>query len=397
MEALRLGVIGTGSVVREIYEHLYFRSRYSDRLRVQAICDLDAGALASFGNEWSIPDRRRYESFHTMLEEEELDAVAVNTPDHLHTEPTLAALERGVDVILPKPTAEQVEDVHTIVTTLERTGRIVGVDFHKREDPVVQQATARIAGGAYGSLQSATFHMVDRLLVADPNHTPRFFTSPDFAARNSPVSFLTSHMADTFIYMTGLRPLEVRAVGYRQKLPSLKPVSVDGYDLVDTGVLFEGGVWGHFITGWALPNTADCLTVQSGRMVFSDGMLDLWDNHYGYREITARGVENPNVQFLTFAADGSVSGYGLDSPGRILETIARARSAPLSEQEGDRLRSPYALGFYTTLICECALASLEAGGPEADGAVVGRTVEAKAFLSDRIGSDAARYYGKERP
>jgi hypothetical protein len=199
-------------------------------------------------------------------------------------------------------------------------------------------------------------------------------------------------MADTFVFMTGLLPLEIRAVGYRQKLPSLSPLPVDGYDLVDTGVLFEGGVWAHFITGWALPNTADCLTVQSGRLVFSDGMVDLWDNHYGYREITAAGVENPNVQFLTFAADGTVSGYGIDSPGRILKTISRARAGILTDGERGELTSPAALGFYTTLICECALASLESGRRDPYGSVVGPPIDAKSFLTDRIGEAAVRYY-----
>ena len=68
-------------------------------------------------------------------------------------------------------------------------------------------------------------------------------------------------MADTFMHITRLRPVEVRAIGYRQKLPSLEPIAVDGYDLVDTSVRFEGGVSCHIVTGWALPDTADCLTV----------------------------------------------------------------------------------------------------------------------------------------
>jgi hypothetical protein len=39
VEKLRLGVIGTGSVVREIYEYLYFRSEYSPLISVEAVCD----------------------------------------------------------------------------------------------------------------------------------------------------------------------------------------------------------------------------------------------------------------------------------------------------------------------------------------------------------------------
>ena len=392
METLKLGVIGTGSVVREIYEHLYFRSAYSRFISVEAICDTSDDALDAFGTAWRIPEERRFRDCRAMFDAVELDAVAVNTPDSLHAEPTVAALEAGLDVVLPKPTADTVRDVHRIIEAAERTERFLGVDFHKREDPAVRAARARVAAGAFGTLQSASLHMLDRLLVANPNHAPRFFSSPDFASTNSPVSFLTSHMADTFMFITGRRPVEVRAIGYRQKLPSLAPIAVEGYDLVDTWVLFEGGVSCHIVTGWALPNTADCLTVQSGRFIFSDGMLDLWDNHYGYREITASGIENRNVQFMTFERDGMVTGYGMECPGKIIGNILKHRNGELSADELAALRSPFALGLYTTLICECAHASLAAGTHQENGAVIGRAIDARALLSEQIGAAADRYF-----
>ena len=76
--------------------------------------------------------------------------------------------------------------------------------------------------------------MIDKLLVADPNHSPRFFASPDFAEKNSPLSFLTVHMADAFLRIVDLKPVSVRASAWSQKLPGLKPISVKGYDLCDT-------------------------------------------------------------------------------------------------------------------------------------------------------------------
>ncbi len=397
MDSLRLGIIGTGSVVREIYHYLYFHSEYSRSVSVEAICDSNAGAREEFSRRWKVPSDRCFSGYEEMLTARaggqfELDAVAVNTPDSMHAAPSIAALEAGLDVIVPKPTAERVEEVHRISETADRTGRFFGVDFHKREDPVVKEARARVAGGVYGSFQSATFHMLDRLMVADPNHEPRFFSSPDFAERNSPVTFLTSHMADAFMYITRLKPVEVRATGYRQKLPSLRPIAVNGYDLVDTTVVFEGGASCHIITGWALPNTADCLTVQSGRLVFSDGMLDLWDNHYGFRETTASRIENRNVSFRTFEEDGMVGGYGMDCPGKIIRNILRFRTGEIDVEELRALRSPFMTGFYTTLVCECATASLEAGRAYDNGAVVGAPVDAHDFLAQRIGTAAAKEY-----
>ncbi len=392
MNSLRLGVIGTGSVVREIYQYLYFRSAYSPFVQVAALCDSSAEALKSFGDAWKVPESRRFTDFREMLRRGGLDAVAVNTPDSLHREPTIAALEAGLDVVLPKPTADKVVDAHAMIQTVKKTGRYLGVDFHKREDPSVKEARARYAEGSYGTLQSSVWYMLDRLLVADPNHEPRFFSSPDFAQKNSPVTFLTTHMADTFMCITHLLPLEVRAVGYRQKLPSLSPVPVQGYDLVDTTILFEQGVLSHIVTGWALPNTANCLTVQTARLLFTDCLLDLWQEHYGYHEITAGGIDDRNILFKNFEENGQVSGYGMDCPGKIIQNILRFRGGQLGPDELQSLLSPLSLGFYTTLVCECAHASLERGSAPSAGVVLGAPVDVKRYLRERIGAEADSYY-----
>ena len=393
MKELRLGVIGTGSVVREIYQYLYFSSRYSDLLSVEAICDTDDAALRWFGDEYGIPPNRRFGDYRSMLAEIELDAVAVNTPDSMHREPTIHALESGLDVFLPKPFTHTVRDADAIMQAIGRSDGFVGVDFHKRSNPIIQETRKRYAAGKYGRLQTSVWYMIDRLLVADPNHEPRFFASADFAERNSPVTFLTSHTADTFMTVAHLKPERIRSVGYKQKLPSLSPIAVDGYDLVDTEVAFEGGCVAHFITGWALPNTAHSLTVQSARLVFTDGLLDLNLDSVGVSETTVEGIERPNVLFRGFREDGQVTGFGMDNPGEILRDIISHRSATMSAETYRARTSPLALGFYTTLVCECAHRSLAGGTSAGDGVIHGVDVGARAVLREELGGEvAARYY-----
>lgn len=392
MDTLRLGVIGTGSVVREIYQYLYFRSSYSPLLRVEAICDTNQEMLSWFGDTWKIPSARRFTNYPDMLRAVELDAVAVNTPDSLHRNPTIAALKAGVDVLLPKPTADKVVDAHAIIEAVRTSGRFLGVDFHKREDPVTKEARARFVAGVYGRLQSSVMYMLDRLLVSNPNHEPRFFASADFAEKNTPVSFLTSHMADTFMYITRLRPLEVRAVGYKQKLPSLSPISVNGYDLIDTEILFEEGALCHIISGWALPDPANGLTVQTARFLFTDCMLDLWQEHYGYHEVTPQGIDDRNILFRNFEENGIVSGFGMDCPGKIVANILRFRNGKIGTTEREEFLSPFTLGLYTTLVCECAHESLAKGRDLGGGVVRGAPIDTRELLSQRIGGAAQQYF-----
>lgn len=390
---LRLGVIGVGAVVREIYQHLYFRSHYSDLLEICAVADPNAEYRNWFGDLAGLPANRRFASYQEMFAQVELDAVQVNTPDHLHCGPTVDALNAGLDVIVPKPTAATVKDAHAMIQAAKRSGRFLGIDFHKREDPRIKEAVARFQNGRYGTLQVAVFYMLDKLFVADPNHTPRFFASPDFAEKNTPVSFLTVHMADALMKIVNLVPVQVRATGYSQKLPSLKPIAVNGYDLVDTEIRFSTGATAHILTGWALPDTAWSTTVQSSRLICSDGMIDLGLDTPGLREIHREGIFEVNPLFRNFEQDNTVTGYGISSPGRLYQQALALRNGKLSAADHDAAFSPMAWGFHTTLVLEAAEKSLAEGKRLASGATLGTTVDLPQLVAAQLGADAVREYG----
>lgn len=390
---LRLGIIGAGSVVREIYQYLYFRSSYSPLLEICAVADPNEEYRNWFGDLAGLPADRRFTDYKELIAKVELDAVQVNTPDHLHCAPTVAALNAGLDVVVPKPTAATLKDAHAMIQAAKQTGRYLGVDFHKREDPRIKEAEARFQGGRYGTFQAAVFYMVDRLLIADPNHSPRFFASPDFAEKNTPASFLTVHMADALLKIINLVPVRVRALGYSHKLPALKPIAVKGYDLVDTEVLFNTGAVAHIITGWAIPNSAWANTVQSGRLICSDGLIDLALDMPGLREIHADGIFEVNPLFKNFEKDRSVTGYGISGPGRLYQQILAQRNNQMSAAEREEAMSPMILGFHTALVLEAAEKSLVAGQQLDSGATLGTTVDLRELVVSELGAGAAKDYG----
>jgi predicted dehydrogenase len=390
---LRLGIIGAGSVVREIYQYLYFRSHYSERLEICAVADPNEQYRNWFGDLASIPANRRFASHKDLLAKVELDAVQVNTPDHLHCGPTVDALNAGLDVVVPKPTAATVKDAHAMIQGAKKSGRFLGIDFHKREDPRIKEAEARFQSGRYGTFQVAVFYMLDKLCVADPNHKPLFFASPDFAEKNTPVSFLTVHMADALMKIVNLVPVQVRATGYSQRLPSLKPISVKGYDLVDTEIFFETGAVAHILTGWAVPNSAHSITVQSSRIICSDGLIDLGLDTPGLREIHAEGVLEVNPLFRNFEKDTTVTGYGISSPGRLYEQILAMRNGKLSAVARAAAFSPIALGFYTTVVLEGGEKSLAEGQKLGGGVTLGTAVDLRQMLTEELGAAAAKEYG----
>ncbi|MCC6579387.1 MAG: Gfo/Idh/MocA family oxidoreductase [Phycisphaeraceae bacterium] len=391
MDKIRLGVIGTGSVVREIYQHLYYHSEYSHLLSIEAAADPYEAGLHEFCDKHNIPRDRRFTSYEKMIESVKLDAVQVNTPDSLHEKPTIFALTRGLDAMVPKPLADTITAGHHMIQAMKASGRLIGVDFHKRDDPRIKECQARYQSGAYGRFQLAVWYMVDKLMVADPNHQPRFFASPDFAQKNSPISFLTVHMADAFMRIIGLKPVKVRARGWKQKLSSLKPISVNGYDLCDTEVVFENGGVAHIITGWHLPNTAHATTVQSSRIICTDGCVDLGLDTPGYHEIIPDGIFERNPLFRNFEADGTVTGYGMSRPGRIYQKFLKHRNGDLAARELATLNDLFELGFWTTVVCEAAEQSLHRGKPGDQGVTEGVEISVADLLKERLGAEASVY------
>jgi predicted dehydrogenase len=393
MDKLRVGVVGVGSVVREIYQYLYFRSDFSNILDIVAVADPNDEYRNWFCDTYNIPQDRRFTSHKEMLEKVDLDAAQINTPDHIHAGPTIDCLEAGLDVVVPKPTAATVKDTHAMIETAAKTGRLMGIDFHKREDPRMKEAEARYQNGRYGELQVAIWYMMDKLMVADPNHDPMFFATADYAEKNTPISFLTVHMCDALIKIVDLAPVEVKAVGYSQKLPSLSPIAVKGYDLVDTEIRFQNGATAHIITGWHLPNTAHATTVQESRMVCSNGMFDLGLDTPGYYEIHDEGIFQVNPLFKNFEKDGTVTGYGIASPGRIYQKFLAERNGTLDPEIRKGMMTAAELGFYTSLVLEGAEESLQQGAEIAPGVTGGKTVDLKGLLVRELGADVASQYG----
>jgi predicted dehydrogenase len=393
MDKLRVGVIGVGSVVREIYQYLYFRSDFTHLLDVVAVADPNDEYRSWFCDTYHIPENRRFRSHKEMLKSVELDVTQVNTPDHIHAGPAIDSLEAGLDVVVPKPTAATIKDTHAMIQTSRRTGRLMGIDFHKREDPRLKEAEARYQSGRYGELQVAVWYMLDKLMVADPNFKPMFFATADYAQKNTPISFLTVHMCDALIKIVNLAPVEVRAIGYSQKLPALSPIAVQGYDLVDTEIRFRNGATAHIITGWHLPNTAHATTVQSGRLVCSEGMFDLGLDTPGYYELHADGLRQVNPLFKNFEKDGTVTGYCISSPGRIYQKILASRNGRLDPKIREQMTTAAELGFYTSLVLEGAERSLAQGQELAKGVTGGTTVDLKTLLISELGASAAAEYG----
>ncbi len=102
---LRVGFIGVGGIANA--RHLPW---YADlpTVEIAALCDLSEDALDQTADKYGIPEGNCYVNYHDMLARDDLDAIEVCTPNHLHAAPTIAALQAGKHVLGQKPMASNV-------------------------------------------------------------------------------------------------------------------------------------------------------------------------------------------------------------------------------------------------------------------------------------------------
>jgi hypothetical protein len=98
-----------------------------------------------------------------------------------------------------------------------------------------------------------------------------------------------------------------------------------------------------------------------------------------------------NPLFKNFEKDGTVTGYGITSPGRLYQKFLAGRNGALADEVRADMMTPTALGFYTSAVLEAAEKSLELGSSIAEGVTQGKVVDLTALVREQLGDDADAY------
>ncbi len=145
---LRIGVIGAGG--RGGLASLAHQPE--NGVRLVAGCDIMDDTLAKFRTKFG-PDCFTTTDYRKLLELE-LDAVFITSPDFLHEEHAIAALEAGKSVYLEKPMAITIEGCDRILQTAMRCGKKLYLGHNMRHMTIIQKMKELIAKGAIGEVKA---------------------------------------------------------------------------------------------------------------------------------------------------------------------------------------------------------------------------------------------------
>ena len=142
---LRVGVIGLG-VGRT---HLRAYQGMPD-VEIAAVADVSEEARERARQEFAVP--LAFSDYRELLERPDVDAVSICTPDRLHAEQALAALDAGKHVLCEKPMCTAVEDAAAVVRKVRETGLTFMMCHNYRFVPQFAQLKRMAATGAVGQV-----------------------------------------------------------------------------------------------------------------------------------------------------------------------------------------------------------------------------------------------------
>ena len=122
---------------------------------IHTFCDIDEAILAKVSPELEKAQGRapaHVKDFRRVLDNKEIDAVIIATPDHWHTHMALAACKAGKDVYVEKPLSQTIEEGQLIRNAARKYNRIVQVGTQRRSGEHFQSAAEYVASGKLGKV-----------------------------------------------------------------------------------------------------------------------------------------------------------------------------------------------------------------------------------------------------
>ena len=127
-------------------------------VELAALCDVDESHIADKLKGLETKGAKKpatYVDVRKMLEDKNIDAISIASPNHWHTLQTIWAVQAGKDVYVEKPCSHNVFESQQIVAAARKYDRIVQQGSQSRSSPALQEAVQRMKDGELGEIYMA--------------------------------------------------------------------------------------------------------------------------------------------------------------------------------------------------------------------------------------------------
>ena len=337
-DRVRIGVIGLG-IMGEQYVRIYNAHPLAT---VSAICTRKQERLDEVGDKYGI--KSRLTDYVELLNQPDIDAVCVATPDFAHYGPVKAALEANKHVLCEKPFTTLLSEADDLLSISEARKHLkLQVAFNHRWLSSYYQGFASIRAGAIGRPVAGYARKNDTIYVSTE--------MINWAAQSTPIHFLGAHDIDLMRWYFASEPAEVRAYGAKGVLTAR---GIDTYDLIQAQVKFESEAFATFESAWIYPNTFPTIVDSFVEVIGSHGHLHFDRKRESIEMSTPAQFTYPKT-FLTHEIFGKLRGAFVECLSDFVDSIVNDTEPKVTAFDGRQV----------TAVLDAVTRSLESGQTEA--------------------------------
>lgn len=219
---LRMGMVGGGkdAFIGAIHRHAAF---------MDGLVELSCGALSinpeiavASGKSLFLPEDRIYLTYEEMIKKEaalpadkRIDFITIVTPNFAHFAPAMMALDHGFHVVIEKPITFTIEEAKQLKQKVEETGLLLCLTHTYSGYPMVKQAKAMFAGGAFGAIRKVWVEYpqgwLSKLSEREGNAQAAWRTDPKKSGKSGCMGDIGTHAAHLAEYITGAKITKICA------------------------------------------------------------------------------------------------------------------------------------------------------------------------------------------
>lgn len=149
MDKVRFGIVGIGNMGSSHAKNLY--DGKIENAQLIAVCDIDESK-----RQWAEENLigvKVFSDYSELLSSDDIDTVIIATPHYLHPVVAIDAFKKNLNVLTEKPAGVYVKKVEEMNTEAEKSGKVFGIMYNQRTNPIFRKARELILSGETGELK----------------------------------------------------------------------------------------------------------------------------------------------------------------------------------------------------------------------------------------------------
>lgn len=282
MKRLKAAVIGLGFIGEAHVEAL---KRVPG---VDLVAVADAFGAQEKAEKLDVP--AAFSDYREMIEVCQPDCIHICTPNSLHKEIAVYALERGINVVCEKPMARDAGEAREMAAAAKKSGKINAVNFHNRFYPANHQLRNMVKAGELGDIMNVQGAYLQDCFLYDTDFNWRMVSKNSGHTRV--IADIGSHLIDVTEYIIGSKVTEVfcesQCVYNKRKQKTsegFNEVEIDTEDTAFIMLRFENGAVGNFTVSQMIAGKKNqtCYIVAGTKMSAAWDSEEISDLKFGLR------------------------------------------------------------------------------------------------------------------